>query len=73
MLGVMAETGYYDYAEKISKMPLAIIIALGAVVLPKMSEVIASGKIKQGKRLVHTTMWFMEEFSDLETYTLLMS
>jgi O-antigen/teichoic acid export membrane protein len=56
----MAETGYYDYAEKISKMPLAIIIALGAVVLPKMSEVIASGKIKQGKRLVHTTMWFME-------------
>lgn len=63
MLGVMAgmgETGLYDYSEKISKMPMAIITALGAVVLPKMTEVIAAGKMDEAKGLVRTTMWFME-------------
>lgn len=63
MLGSMADmnqTGLYDYSEKISKMPMAVITALGAVVLPKMSEVMAAGKVEEGRRLVHTTMWFME-------------
>ena len=62
MLGAMAgmdQTGLYDYAEKIAKMPLAVITALGAVVLPKMSEVIAEGRIEEGKQLVRSTMWFM--------------
>ncbi len=63
MLGLMAgmdQTGLYDYSEKISKMPMAIITALGAVVLPKMTEVIASGHTDEAKGLVRTTMWFME-------------
>ena len=63
MLGLMAgysETGLYDYSEKISKMPMAIITALGAVVLPKMTEVIAAGKMDEAKGLIRTTMWFME-------------
>jgi len=63
MLGLMAgysETGMYDYAEKISKMPMAIITALGAVVLPKMTEVIAAGKMDEARGLIRTTMWFME-------------
>ena len=62
MLGFMSDmsqTGLYDYAEKISKMPLAVITALGSVVLPKMSEVISAGRIEEGKRLVSSTMWFM--------------
>lgn len=63
MLGGMAgmeQTGMYDYAEKISKMPLAIITALGAVVLPKMTEVIASGRQREAVNLVRETMWFMQ-------------
>lgn len=62
MLGAMAgmeQTGLYDYAEKIAKMPMAVITALGAVVLPKMSEVIAAGRFEEGKQLVRSTMWFM--------------
>ncbi|MBR3316767.1 MAG: oligosaccharide flippase family protein [Atopobiaceae bacterium] len=62
MLGAMAgmdQTGMYDYAEKIAKMPLAVITALGSVVLPKMSEVIAAGRVEEGKQLVRSTMWFM--------------
>jgi O-antigen/teichoic acid export membrane protein len=63
MLGSIAgmeQTGFYDYAEKISKMPMAIITALGAVVLPKMTEVISSGRTQEAKELVHETMWFMQ-------------
>lgn len=63
MLGGMAgmmQTGIYDYAEKISKMPLAVITALGAVVLPKMTEVIAAGHAEKARGLVRETMWFMQ-------------
>lgn len=63
MLGSMAgmvEAGYFDYSEKLSKMPMSIITALGAVVLPKMSDIISSGRVEEGKRLVGLTMWFMQ-------------
>ncbi len=63
LLGAMAgmeQTGLYDYAEKVSKMPLAVITALGAVVLPRMTEVISSGRRSEAKGLVAMTMWFME-------------
>lgn len=56
----MAQTGLFDYAEKVSKMPLSVITALGAVVLPKMTAVIAEGRLDEGRDLVGTTMWFMQ-------------
>lgn len=56
----MGQTGLYDYAEKVSKMPLAVITALGAVVLPRMTEVVSSGRRSEAKGLVAMTMWFME-------------
>lgn len=63
MLGAMAglgQAGMYDYAEKVSKMPLAVVTALGSAVLPKMTEVISSGRKEEARRLVQETMWFME-------------
>ena len=63
MLGNIAgyvEAGLFDYSEKLSKMPMSIITALGAVVLPKMSDIISSGRIEEGKKLVGLTMWFMQ-------------
>lgn len=63
MLGIMAgmgQTGLYDYSEKVSKMPLALVTALGAVVLPKMTEVISAGRHEEALGLIHETMWFME-------------
>ena len=53
------QVGLYDYAEKISKMPMAVVTALGAVVLPKMTEVVSAGRLEEGVRLVGDTMWFM--------------
>lgn len=63
MLGSMAgmeQTGYYDYAEKVSKVPMSIITALGAVVLPKMTTVISEGHHDEAASLVTSTMWFMQ-------------
>lgn len=63
MLGAMAgmgQTGLYDYAEKISKMPLTLVTSLGVVVLPKMTTIISSGKRDEALALIHETMWFME-------------
>lgn len=40
MLGQMSsinEVGYYEYAEKVCKMPLTVITAFGAVMLPRMA------------------------------------
>lgn len=59
-LSDMAQTGIYDYSEKLSKMPMAVITALGAVVLPRMTEVVAAGRRDEARGLVRTTMWFME-------------
>lgn len=62
MLGAMApieQTGYFDYSEKISKLPMAIITALGSAVLPRMTAIISAGKTDEGKSLVETTLWFM--------------
>ena len=46
ILGILSTTqqvGFYDYSEKLSKIPLALITALGTVMLPRMSGVIAKG------------------------------
>ncbi len=63
MLGSMSgmfEAGCYDYAEKVSKMPMSVITALGAVILPKMTAVIAQGRDEEAHGLVGDTMWFMQ-------------
>lgn len=46
MIGVMssdAELGYYHSCENIIKVPLALITALGTVMLPRMSNMISAG------------------------------
>jgi O-antigen/teichoic acid export membrane protein len=58
-LSTMEETGYYDYAEKMSKMPMAIITSLGTVMLPHMSNIFSEGHRKQGLQLIETSIWFM--------------
>jgi O-antigen/teichoic acid export membrane protein len=63
MLGSMAgmtQVGLFDYSMKISQMPMAVITALGAVVLPKMTRVIAAGDKAQARTLIKLAMWFMQ-------------
>lgn len=62
LLGIMStmeQTGYFDYSQKMAKMPLAVITALGTVMLPRMSTMFASGQKEEGLGLLTTSMWFM--------------
>lgn len=40
----MMEVGLYEYAEKLKNIPLGVITALGVVMLPQISNMIANGK-----------------------------
>lgn len=62
MLGIMTsveEVGYYENAEKIIQVPLAIITAMGTVMLPKASNMISNNKEKELKNLISKTMPFI--------------
>lgn len=62
MLGMLTgvrAVGYFDYAQKISQLPLSVITALGAAVLPRMSQIMSQGHYKEGRKMVRITMWFM--------------
>lgn len=62
MLGYMStyeEVGYYEYAEKIAQVPVTIIIALGTVMMPHVSNLMAKGKLDECKRLFDKGMLFV--------------
>ena len=50
MLGALAtytEVGYYEYSEKIISIPIACVSALGTVMLPRMSNMVAGNRTAQ--------------------------
>ena len=63
MLGLLStttEVGYYENAEKIINVPLTIITALGTVMLPRMSNMIAKGnKAEAGKYIMKSIEFVM--------------
>lgn len=62
MLGIMStklEVGFYENSEKIINIPLAIITALGTVMLPRMSNIIANGEKKKFKEYIGKSMEFI--------------
>lgn len=62
MLGTMAgmnQAGYFEYSERIAKLPLAVITALGTVMLPRVSKDFASGNREQAMHLLEISFWFM--------------
>lgn len=58
-LSTSEQTGFYSYAEKLSKMPMSVITALGTVMLPRMSNALATGHRKEGLELIESSMWLM--------------
>ncbi len=62
MLGSMStytEVGYYTYAEKIVQVPVAVIIALGTVMMPRVSNLMKNGNYDECKRLFNKAMTFV--------------
>lgn len=55
MLGLMSnmeQVGYYEYSEKIIQIPIALVNSLGTVMLPKMSNIVATGQKSEEKRFL---------------------
>lgn len=62
MLGYLVnvvEVGYYENAEKIMNIPQALIAALGTVMLPRMSNMIASGNKQEMKNYIEKSVSFI--------------
>lgn len=62
VLGAMAgaeQTGFYEYSQKLSSMPLALITAIGTVMLPRMAEEFGKGNRSEAIRLLSKSIWVM--------------
>lgn len=62
MLGTISnvtEVGLYENAEKIVNIPLTLITALGTVMLPRMSNIIANGKTDIVKEYISKSISFV--------------
>lgn len=62
MISLMSDTfqtGLYESADKIVTLPLAIMVALGTVMMPKMSNMVALGNKENEKRYIRDSMQFV--------------
>lgn len=55
-LSNVTEVGFYENAEKITNIPLTLITALGTVMLPRISNLVAKGDSIQTKRYIDKSM-----------------
>ena len=58
-LTTVSEVGFYENAEKIINIPLALITALGTVMLPRMSNLIAKGDKEQAEKYISKSTKFV--------------
>ena len=66
MLGAMTDTaqvGYYENSEKIINISLGFVTALGTVMMPRMTHLLASGHEGEGKQLFQKSSGFILIFS----------
>lgn len=62
MLGAMTDmtqTGFFEYSEKLSRMPMAIITAMGTVMLPRMTAELHAGNRDRALELLQRSIWAM--------------
>ncbi len=53
------EVGYYENAEKIINIPITLITALGTVMLPRISNIVANGKNHEVKQYINKSIEFL--------------
>lgn len=61
MLGAMStmkEVGYYESSNKLTTIPTMAVTALGTVMLPRMSNLIAKGKHNKAKKYIQKSLIF---------------
>lgn len=58
-LSTMEQSGYFQYAEQISRMPLHVITALGTVMMPRMATMLSGGRRNEATSLLSSSLWTM--------------
>lgn len=74
LLGVFTDTvqvGYYENSQKLVKIALTIATAIGTVMMPKISNIVASGDMKKVKYYISNSFFFMSAISIPLTFGLL--
>lgn len=74
MLGAMAgmgQSGIFENSLKVAQMPFTLITALGTVMLPHASNLIASGKSGEAVGYMAPSMWFAMLLSSAFTFGLM--
>lgn len=62
MLGKIAlsqEVGYYENAEKIIILSMGVVTALGIVMLPRITNLVYNGSIKESKKYIEKSMFYV--------------
>src|SRR5690606_3375453 len=59
LLSDVVQTGLYENADKIVLIPFSIITALGTVMLPRMSNIMAQGDEEKSKLYIRDSMQFV--------------
>ncbi|SMQ85070.1 Membrane protein involved in the export of O-antigen and teichoic acid [Bacillus sp. OV166] len=67
-MGSIASVGYFENAEKIINVPVALIIAVGTVMLPRISSYVAAGKRDDVKRYFDVFMMIVLAFANAATF-----
>ena len=71
MLGNLSnieQVGFYENAEKITQVPIALITSLGTVMLPKMSNLAAKNKIEESRQYIRKSINFAVLLSSLFSF-----
>ena len=74
MLGSLSNTvdlGWYDYAEKIVRIPLTVISAIGAVMMPLISSIVAQKDSTNEGRYMIASMRYVSLFASISFFGIL--
>lgn len=54
-----AQVGFFEYSERVINIPLGLITAFGTVMMPRMSNITASGDTNQSREYLSSSMFFV--------------
>lgn len=67
-MGSLSNLGCYEYADKIIRMPLSVVIGLGLVMLSKTASMYGIGENEKVIKLTSKTLMFVTAFSSLMVF-----
>lgn len=59
----VTEVGFYEYGERIINIPMAVITALGTVMLPRMSNLVSNGDMENVKKYIYKSVKIVQFLS----------